>query len=215
MNMKKPEAGKQHARFDWHEVNRRIDAASAMIQGHDKRSPDEIERILKARAQALAETPLSTEPGEQIEVVEFLLAYERYAVETRYVREIYPLDHLTPLPCTPSYVLGIINIRGEIISVVDIKKFFGLPVKGITDLNKVIVLGYEDMLFGVLADDIGGIRQLPVTDMDSSQPIPAGIHQDYVQGITAEGLAVLDARALLLDESIVVQEQVTELGGQA
>lgn len=213
--MSKAGSGKEGVRFDWQEIRRRIDTAAAAAGNYDEHSAQETESILKARARALAEAPDAIEPGERMEVVEFLLAYERYAVETRYVREVYPLDHMTPLPCTPSHVLGIINIRGGVMSVVDIRKFFGLPERGITDLDKVIVLEHGDMIFGILADEIGGVRQIPAVGLDSSQPMPAGIHRDYVQGITAEGLAVLDAKALLLDERIVVQEHVIEMGKQA
>jgi purine-binding chemotaxis protein CheW len=64
---------------------------------------------------------------EYIEVVEFLLAHEKYGIESKCVREVYPLKELTPVPCTPSFVRSIINVRGKILSVIDIKKFFELP----------------------------------------------------------------------------------------
>jgi len=115
---------------------------------------------------------------------------------------------LTPLPGTPVFVLGIINIRGEILSVIDIKKFFELPDKGLTDLNKVIVLQSENMLFGILADTIVGARQIPLTAIQPSLPTLTGIREEYLKGVTAERTVVLDAEKLLADEKITVQEQV-------
>ena len=106
-------------------------------------------QLLKARARKLAQDNEKEKPaGESIEVVEFLLAYETYGIESSYVREICPLKDLTPVPCTPPFVLGIINVRGEIVSVIDMKKFFDLPEKGLTDLNKVLVLKNDRMEFG-------------------------------------------------------------------
>ena len=93
--------------------------------------PAEQERILQERAKNLArEGPADQGARKQLDVVEFLLAYERYAIESHWVREVHPLKEITPLPGTPAFVLGIINVRGRIVSVVDLKAFFDLPVRG-------------------------------------------------------------------------------------
>jgi purine-binding chemotaxis protein CheW len=195
--------------IDWREVERRLEAARAAVERAGAPTPEETKRILKARAQALARQPAQAEAaGAHIEIVEFVVAYENYAVETRYVREVHPLENLTPLPCTPAFVLGIVNLRGEILSVIDLKKFFELPEKGLTDLNKVIVLQSGNMLFGILADAVAGVRRIPVTDIQPSLPTLTGIREEYLKGVTAERLVILDAEKLLSDENLVVQEQV-------
>ena len=100
------------------------------------KDPEEINTILKERAKDLAEEPRQEDMGEgQLELVEFILAYEKYGIESSFVREVYPLKEFTPVPCTPSFIFGITNVRGKLISVMDIKEFFGLPSKGLTDLN--------------------------------------------------------------------------------
>ena len=139
--------------------------------------------------------------------MEFLLAYETYAIESRCVREVYPLQNLTPLPCTPAFVLGIVNVRGEMLSVLDIKKFFGLPEKGLTDLNKLIVLDSGAMRFGILADAIVGVRHIPLAEIQPSLPTLTGIREEYLKGVTAGRIVILDAEKLIADEKIVVQEQ--------
>ena len=195
--------------IDWREVERRLDAVRAAGERASTPDPEETKRVLKARAEALARTPAPAEAaGERIEIVEFVLAYENYAVETRYVREVYPLENLTPLPCTPAFVLGVVNLRGEILSVIDLKKFFELPEKGLTDLNKVIVLQSANMLFGILADAVAGVRRIPVAGIQPSLPTLTGVREAYLRGVTAERTVILDAEKLLADERIVVQEQV-------
>ena len=172
-------------------------------------APEEAKRILKARAEALAVEPARAEAaGEHIEVIEFVLAFEHYAVETRYVREVIPLENLTPLPCTPAFALGIVNVRGEILPVIDLKKFFELPEKGLTDLNKVIVLQSGEMVFGILADTVAGMRRVPFAGIQPSLPTLTGVREAYLKGVTAERTVVLDAEKLLADEKIIVQEQV-------
>jgi purine-binding chemotaxis protein CheW len=175
----------------------------------DSASPGDRKRILRERARALAQEPAQEESSQRcIEVLEFVLAYERYAVETYHVREVYPLKELTPVPCTPAFVLGIINVRGQILSVLDIKKFFDLPEKGITDLNKVILLHTQDMEFGILADVIVGIRSLPVAELQSYLPTLTGIRAEYLKGITGDRLVVLDGQKLLSAREIIVREEV-------
>ena len=201
-------AGKRE-QINWHEVRQRLEIARAVIEHVVSPDPEETRRILMARAQALSQKPDPAEAGgEYIEVVEFVLAHERYAVESLYVRDIHPLEQLTPLPCTPSFVLGIVNLRGEILSVIDIKKFFDLPDKGLTDLNKVIVLDSGSMRFGILADAIIGVHAIPLAEIQASLPTLTGIREEYLKGVTPDRTVILDAEKLLADERIVVQEQV-------
>lgn len=195
---------------DWDEVHRRIEAARAAAGRAWALDPEEAGRILQARARALAREPEQAPVAGALELLEFLVAHERYAVESRYVREVDPLENLTPLPCTPPFVLGIINLRGEILSVIDIKKFFDLPEKGLTDLNKVIVLQSDNMMFGILADVILGVRRVPLSEVQPSLPTLTGIREKYLKGVTRERTVLLDAQKLLADESIVVQETVEE-----
>lgn len=201
---------KKSAPIDWHEVKQRLEVARVAIERAWAPSPEETRRILQTRARALGRAPEPMETaGERIEVVEFLLAQERYAIESRYVRDVYPLEHLTPLPCTPAFVLGIVNLRGEIVSVIDIKKFFELPEKGLTDLNKVIVLESGAMRFGILADVIFGVHHISTNDIQPSLPTLTDIRADYLKGVTPQRTVVLDAEALLADQNIIVQEQVS------
>lgn len=212
MNANEPTSQKQKkpAAIDWRKIERRLEATRIAIERVRAPSPEETQHILKARAQALAREPMPTETAdEHIEVVEFVLAHERYAIESHYVREVAPLENLTPLPCTPAFVLGIVNVRGEILSVIDLKKFFDLPEKGLTDLNKVIVLQSGNMLFGILADVIAGVRRIPLTGIQPSLPTLTGVREEYLKGVTPERIVVLDAEKLLTNESIVVQEQVS------
>ncbi|MBI2224293.1 MAG: purine-binding chemotaxis protein CheW [Betaproteobacteria bacterium] len=195
--------------LDWREVQRRLEAARAAMERGWAPDAEEAKRILKARARALAREPAKDEVDDDyIEVVEFVLAYEQYAVETRHVREIHPLEHLTPLPCTPAFVLGIVNVRGEILSVIDLRKFFDLPEKGLTDLNKVIVLESGPMVFGILADAVIGAKRIRLAGIQPSLPTLTGVREAYLKGVTAERTVILDAGKLLADETIVVQEQV-------
>lgn len=172
-------------------------------------TPSVAAQILHARAQALARSP-EQDPAVDtlLEVLEFRLAQERYAMETRYVREVYPLKDLTPLPCTPPFVLGIVNVRGHILPVLDLKKVLDLPGKGLTDLHYIIIVSGRDIEFGLLADVIVGVRSIPMERLQSSLPTLTGIRSDYLKGVTDECLVVLDLARLLADPKIIVHEEV-------
>ena len=166
---------------------------------------EEKARVLKERARALAKETVRVDEDKYLEVVEFMLAHERYALELEHIREVYPLTDLTPLPGAPDFVLGIINVRGQILSIIDIKKFFGLPEKGLTDLNQVIILESEEMEFGVLADEILGTSSIPASAIQTSLPTLTGIREEYLKGVTGDRVVVLDGEKILSDEKMVLQ----------
>jgi purine-binding chemotaxis protein CheW len=178
-------------------------------QGPGGRVSEEKKKILKARAQELArEGEKEKTIEESIEIVEFLLAYEKYGIESSYVREIHPLKELTPVPCTPAFVLGIINLRGQIVSVIDMKKFFDLPERGLTDLNKVIIVHDDSMEFGILADSILGVRTMPTEEVQAPLPTLTRIHTEYLRGVTQEPIVVLDAAKILSSRNLRVHEEI-------
>lgn len=138
----------------------------------------------------------------------FELAKETYAIEAGYVREVYPLKSLTPLPGTPPFVLGLTNLRGEILSIVDMHAFFDLPNPGLTDRSRVIVLRSSKMEFGILADSVAETRRISAEDIQPVLPTLTGIREEYLKGITGEHLIILDAGRLLASPAVVVNESV-------
>lgn len=194
--------------IDWEEIHRRIGAVNTAIESGWALGPDDRRRILKERAVLLARETTMKEEGDSIEIVKFLLANEHYGIESRFIREVYPLRDYTPLPGVPPFVLGLLNVRGRIISMIDIKKFFDMPEKGIGDLNKVIIVHNDNMEFGILADAILGVERIAVGDIGPPLPTLTGIREEYLQGVTGGRTAILDAARILADRKIVVHEEV-------
>ncbi|WP_332674053.1 chemotaxis protein CheW [Aromatoleum sp.] len=196
-----------NAGIDWTRAHARLADAAQALDEHVVPSPAARGAVLEARARALAVPPPAAADAS-IEVLEFVLADERHAIESAWIREVVPLRELTVLPGTPAFVLGIIHLRGEILSVLDVRKFFGLARKGLTDLDKAIVLDDDKMRFGVLADRILGIRRIPVVDVQPPLPTLSVIRPDYLLGVTRGRTVILDGRKLLADPSIAVAEEV-------
>jgi len=167
--------------------------------------------ILKARARALAKEPEQAVAARSfIEITEFRLASETYGIESSFVREVYPLKDFTPLPGVPPFVLGIVNVHGQILSVVDLKKFFNLPDKGLGELNKVIILHNGRMEFGILADAVLRTQSVPLDAIQAPPVTVTGIGAEYLKGVTGERVILLDAQKILDDKKIIVNEFVTE-----
>jgi purine-binding chemotaxis protein CheW len=167
------------------------------------------QKVLHERAVALAREPAQAQPDEAtLELVEFQLAAEHYGIESVFVREVYPLKQLTPVPCTPPFVMGIINVRGQIVTVVDLKRFFDLPQQGLGDLNKVLILHAPGMALGLLADAIIGLRQVPAAGLQPTLATLTDARANYLRGITADRLVVLDTARILADPKIIVHEEV-------
>jgi purine-binding chemotaxis protein CheW len=170
-------------------------------------TPQENLAILKKRARLLArEAQVTDKDQEFLEIVAFRLASETYGIESTFVREVYPLKDFTALPGVPPFVLGIVNVRGQILSVVDLKIFFDLPEKGLGQLNKLIILHSQEIEFGILADDILGAHSIPLDTIQAAPATVSGIGADYVRGVTVERVIVLDAEKILSDEKIIVDQ---------
>jgi len=195
--------------LDWEQVRARLAAAAATARQQTAVAPERQRALLEERAQLLARVPpAAPAPDAEAEVLEFMLAHERYALEMIHVHEVHVLRDLTPLPCTPPFVLGIVNVRGRILSLVDLKRFFGLPEQGLTDLNKIIVLRGVAMRFCLLADQILGVNKLLLAELQPPPSTLGGIRADYLKGVTAARLIVLDGGRLLSDPAMVVEQHV-------
>jgi purine-binding chemotaxis protein CheW len=193
---------------DWEAIHRRLAVAAATISGGIDHGPEETRRILEARARAAAKPPVQPDDAERLEILVFSLAGETYGLETRHVREVCQLKDLTELPCTPPFVAGVMNLRGQILAIVDLRKFFELPARGLTGFNRVIVLRDGDNEFGLLADSVDGVRPVAASDLEEALPTLTGIRERLLKGITGQMLAVLDGGRLLADAGLKVNEQV-------
>jgi purine-binding chemotaxis protein CheW len=194
--------------ISWDEVRKRMGELRDKAASGDFKSPEDRKRILAGRARDLSRVP--EEPAnarDLVEIVEFELAGEHYGFEVGYVREISVLKDLVPVPGTPSFVIGVINVRGEIHTVIDLKKFFDLPEKGITELNTVLIVEGDEMRLGVLADGICDVRAIRREALHPSLPMLTGIRAEYLKGVTNERLIVLDASRILSDDSIIVRHE--------
>ena len=167
---------------------------------------ERVREILAERARRLA----APEPGavdtENVELLRFRLAYKEYALEMRYVQEVILTGEITPVPGVPAFIRGICAVRGQIISLVDLRTLFTLPEKGLTDLNRVIVITNGQITFGILADDISGIGMIPVDRIIPSDPDPAVGQVKYFKGTVEGTFGVLDAAAILSDPSMIIED---------
>jgi purine-binding chemotaxis protein CheW len=165
--------------------------------------------ILNNRAIEMAQESVQKREVSSItKVITFTLASETYGVESVFVREVYPLKDFTTLPGVPAYIFGIINVRGQILPVVDLKKLFKLPEKGLNELNRVIILFNNQMEFGILADEVHCIQEIENEDIQIVPPNVSLIGEEFMMGITKENLIILNAVKLLSDKSMIVNINV-------
>jgi purine-binding chemotaxis protein CheW len=193
---------------DWTDIHTKIEQAQSIIEKGWVPSQEQKYNILQARAKLYAEESKKKEMKEDYRSILFFnLAYETYGIELEYIREVYPLKELTPIPTSSNHILGIINVRGKILSVVDIRKFFDLPEKGLTDLNKVIILQSDELEFGILADSIIGVREIELNKLQPSLPTLIDIREKYLKGVTNDRITILDGMKILSGKKMVIHEE--------
>ena len=194
---------------NWLELKRRLKKVQEALEGNLEPAPGVKREILRERAQVLAREPAGGVPaGECFDVVAFTLAGERYAVDLAHVREVCPIKSITPLPGTPLFVLGIMNVRGQILSVIDLKNLFKLPGGSPGDRSKVIIVRNSEMEIGIFADVVSGIETISFGEVQAVPPSLSGIQADFMKGVTENGVAVLDAAIILSDRRILVHDEV-------
>lgn len=164
---------------------------------------------MRDRAQALAK-PLAEvrTPAEALDLLVFSLPGERYGIETAHVRGVISLRDLTPVPCTPPVILGVVNHRGRILPVLDLRGLFKLPGQGITEGGRVVAVEAGGMTFGIFADAVAGTIRVAAHEIALPPVSLSAGRQAFIRGITGEMVAVLDLEALARDPRIVVNEEV-------
>lgn len=193
--------------FDWQTVRLRLDRADAAIEQAFDPSPARARTIMDARAGRLAQTLAPSRPsGASLEIVQFGLGRERYAIETRFVREVVRFADFTPVPGTPDFLVGVTNLRGMVLTIFDLHRFFNIPRKGVTDLSRVLVLGVDRAEFGILADQVDSQTEIALDEILPPPGKIASIASSYLRGVTREALIILDGMALLADERLTIDQ---------
>ncbi|TSC58051.1 MAG: CheW protein [Candidatus Peregrinibacteria bacterium Greene0416_19] len=139
----------------------------------------------KAIQQVAAQAQRTEEKAvETKQIVTFDLNKEEYAAGIADLREIIKVRDIIPVPGAPEFIAGIVNVRGQIVIVVDLEKRFSLKREGTATHLHIIIAEVEDTVFGILVDEVTGVLRVPVT---SIKPAPAlvtsKIHADYLNGV--------------------------------
>jgi purine-binding chemotaxis protein CheW len=177
--------------------------------------PADLARLWARRAYELAEEPPPPATGQTLDLLIFTLNGERYGLDVSNVREIYPLQQLTPVPRTPDFVTGVFSARGRILSIVDLRSFMGLPAIGLSDQTKIIVVANTDpasetvqMEIGLLADEVADVITIFKADIEPPLTGHTEARLEYIQGVTTDLLVVVDLNALLSDKRLIVYEEI-------
>ena len=138
------------------------------------------------------------------QLVSFDLATESYGVDIGAVREIIRLQKITNVPRTPEFVEGVINLRGKVIPVVDLRKRFGLPVGDQSAENRIVVVDIGGQDIGVIVDAVNEVLRIFSDSVEPPSSVITTADSDYLMGIAK----VDDKLLILLDlESVLSAEE--------
>lgn len=144
---------------------------------------------------------LGYEESELIQLVTFELAEEEFAINILNVQEIIRLLPITRVPNTPSFVDGVINLRGKVIPVIDMRRRFKLPPKEYTSNTRIIVMNLKTQTVGFVLDAVSEVLRLPLSVIEDPPAVVAGIGSEYLDGVGKlqdRLLILLDLEKLLL-----------------
>lgn len=172
---------------------------------------DKEEIILRKRAIEAAKTVQISEDEESLDLVYFTIGNEKYAIEAYIVSGVHMYATPTPVPHTPSYIEGILYMRGRFVSVLNLKSFLGMHAQNSEMTHSLLLLGNETMEFAVAVDEI-----LEETKLSKKviQSIPPGFDLDrkeLIAGVTEEGIIVLDGKKFFSHPTMSIQQEVTTI----
>jgi purine-binding chemotaxis protein CheW len=153
------------------------------------------EAVLRRRAEQLATLPIVPDEGDEVEVLACRLGKERYAVETRHLRAVQWVSGITPVPCTPGYVIGIVSVRGEIVTVLDLAALIGLEAHDALDKDgsyPALLLGLPGIRAGLVVEEVLGVEHMKLHALQASLG-----GREFTRGIGSDDTVLLNLEALL------------------
>ena len=142
----------------------------------------DLNELTKLKNEAMLHNEDSGE-GELIQLVSFKLDNVEYGINIMVVHEILRYPQITKVPNTPDFIKGVINLRGNVIPVVDVRKRFGLNKTKISDLTRVVVIEMEEKWIGLLVDNVHQVVRMPASNIDPPASLLEGVSEDFISGI--------------------------------
>lgn len=152
--------------------------------GHGRSLAETADEILRRRADSLARETVEEEATHRLSLLLFRIAEEWYAVRVSDVREIFQEYEITTIPCVPQQILGVVNVRGEILSVTDPAKLMGLGAVSFDGpaAPPAIVIVNEDVVTALVVDEIGDIAEVPNDSVEPPISIIDRAQAEYIAG---------------------------------
>lgn len=138
-----------------------------------------------------------------MQLVTFRLQDERYGINVMQVQEVLRVSEIAPVPGAPPYVLGIINLRGNVVTVIDTRSRFGLPSTEVDDASRIVIIESDQQVVGILVDRVAEVVELRVSEIDTAPNVGNEESSRYIQGVVTRDddlLIVVDLNKLLTDE---------------
>lgn len=154
----------------------------------------------------------STASASISQVVSFRLANEEYGLDIMTVQEIILMGNITEIPEVPAFIRGLINLRGKVIPIVDLRKRFGLEAGEATEHTRIIVVNANGSTFGIVVDGVSEVLRIEAEKIDPPPTGLLGLEQAYIKGLVKMGDKIM---ILLNIDSILSDEDQTTLDGSA
>ncbi len=142
----------------------------------------------------------SQNESDQFQCVTFTLEDEVYGINVMQVQEVLREIDVAPVPGAPHYVIGIINLRGNVVSIIDARTRFGLQIKESDDLTRIIVIETEQQIIGILVDSVAEVVDVSRSEIDTAPNVGNAETSKYIDGVISRGenlLILVDLNKLL------------------
>jgi purine-binding chemotaxis protein CheW len=185
----------------WERLRASVERLATLGQQH--LAPDALAQKLAARAKQVRQRIVAEAPGLPLVFLGFKKGHERYGIPIEDVVEVGPLEQFSPVPRTPPFILGAVQWRGAILTLLDVGKLFAIPESGIADLHVCVIVEAAARRVAVVAGQVEEIFSVPQEQVKPAPELSGQVPPEWVRGVHDDNRLILNMGVILWDERLV------------
>lgn len=174
--------------------------------------------VTTQRAHDSSQNLTKTPDGEQLQFLTFILAEETYGVDILKVQEIRGWQDVTTIPNAPKHIRGVMNLRGAIVPILDLRRRFDMPEVDLTDNTVVVVVNVMERTIGMVVDAVSDVVDMPTEELRAAPDFGSNIDANFVQGLAPvedNMVIILNVDDILKSSDLVSLDKLTDMEVEA
>jgi purine-binding chemotaxis protein CheW len=205
---KLPDENSRRSGFDWASAYARLEKTGRRIEGDGATAPDEIRRVLRRRARELAQPLPGRDDGDISEFGTLSIGERQYGIAVSNLVELIAERGMTPVPCVPPFIAGIVNHRGRIVAVLDAALVFGGHGAAEPAIGHILIVEAADVRFGIRIVGDVSLARVTSADVIAAPPTASQTEDAFIRQATRSMVLLIDLETVWRGGRFTVNDEV-------